>query len=407
MGNASLTNLHTSGQTKRLSRMADLERRLAEAEETLHAIRNGEVDALVVNAPEGEQIFTLRGAEASYRILVEAMNEGAMLLMTDGTILYANSRFAAMAGVPLENVTGVPIQRFFKEAEHGDLCDLLERASRAGTSKELNLLVQAGSPRPVWISVAPTRTGGIEGFSAVITDLTERKAAEAKVQEMIGELEGVSYAIVHDMRAPLRAMEAFAFMLSQDSPQHSEEHRKDLARRITTAAARLDRLIRDALTYNQLVVQATNLQAIDLTQLLRELLETYPNLAPSRADIHILDSFPRVMGSEALLTQCFANLLGNAVKFVADGVKPQVRVWAEPSNEFIRVWIEDNGIGIPLHAQPRLFRMFQRLTANYEGTGIGLAIVRKVVERMGGRVGAESAPGKGSRFWVELRRAGS
>jgi len=113
------------------------------------------------------------------------------------------------------------------------------------------------------------------------------------------------------------------------------------------------------------------------------------------------------MGSEALLTQCFANLLGNAVKFVADGVKPQVRVWAEPCNEFIRVWIEDNGIGIPLHAQPRLFRMFQRLTANYEGTGIGLAIVRKVVERMGGRVGAESAPGKGSRFWVELRRAGS
>src|SRR5262249_3814887 len=160
------------------------------------------------------------------------------------------------------------------------LGNLLERASRAGASRELHLLVQAGAPRPVWISVAPTSTGGIEGFSAVVTDLTERKAAEAKVQEMIGELEGVSYAIVHDIRAPLRAMEAFAYMLCEDSPHTSEEHRKDLARRITTAAARLDRLIRDALTYNRLVLEATSLQAVDLTQLLRELLETYPNLSP-------------------------------------------------------------------------------------------------------------------------------
>jgi len=80
-------------------------------------------------------------------------------------------------------------------------------------------------------------------------------------------------------------------------------------------------------------------------------------------------------------------------------------VWAEPADDVLRVWIEDNGIGIPAHSQERLFRMFQRLTSEYEGTGIGLAIVRKVVERMGGRVGAESAPGKGSRFWVELRQA--
>jgi len=110
------------------------------------------------------------------------------------------------------------------------------------------------------------------------------------------------------------------------------------------------------------------------------------------------------LGSEALLTQCFANLLGNAVKFVAPGVQPRARLYVEPAGDYTRIWIEDNGIGIPPHAQERLFKMFQRLTPDYEGTGIGLAIVRKVVQRMGGRVGVESEPGNGSRFWVELKK---
>jgi signal transduction histidine kinase len=244
----------------------------------------------------------------------------------------------------------------------------------------------------------------VDGLSAVVTDLSESKAAEAKLREMVGELESVSYAIVHDMRAPLRAMEGFAHLLGQDPYNHSPEERKDLARRITTAASRLDELIRDALSYNKVVLEPISLQRINLAKLLPELLETYPNLSPEKADIEIESGLPVVLGNEALLTRCFGNLLDNAVKFVAPGVRPRVRVWAEAAGEFTRVWIEDNGIGISTMAQERLFRMFQRLTHGYEGTGIGLAIVRKVAERMGGKVGAESKPGEGSRFWVELKR---
>jgi len=385
--------------------LAELERRLEEAEETLRAIRGGQVDALVVNTAEGEKIFTLRGAEASYRILVEAMNEGSLLLMTDGTVLYANARFAAMAGAPLEQIIGTPINRFFSEQELVKFVELLKRANRSGASDEFQLCGSEGHTCPVWLSLASTKPAGIDGFSAVVTDLTERKAAEAKVREMAGELEGVSYAIVHDMRAPLRAMEAFAYILEQDSPQHSPEQRKDLARRIATAAARLDELIRDALAYNQVVLQPTTLHAVNLAKLLGELLETYPNLSPEKADIQVVNELPSVIGNKSLLTQCFANLLGNAVKFVGPGVRPLVTVSSEAANGLSRIWIEDNGIGIPIHAQQRLFGMFQRLTSEYEGTGIGLAIVRKVVERMGGKVGAESQAGKGSRFWVELRTA--
>ena len=159
-------------------------------------------------------------------------------------------------------------------------------------------------------------------------------------------------------------------------------------------------------------------------------------------------SWPLVLGNPAALTQCFANLLGNAVKFVPPGLKPRVRLWAQPirtaecglqnqeemrsaerglksaeagesssgsgnshsairtpQSAFVRIWVEDNGIGIPERLQGRIFDMFERGTNEYEGTGIGLAIVRKVVQQMQGRVGVESEPGKGSRFWVELKTA--
>jgi signal transduction histidine kinase len=139
--------------------------------------------------------------------------------------------------------------------------------------------------------------------------------------------------------------------------------------------------------------------------LLRGILESYPTLQPPNADIRIVDPLPPLVANEAGLNQCFSNLLGNAVKFVAPGVKPQVRVWAETHDQKIRLWFEDNGIGIPPKYQDRIFDMFQQLDKSYEGTGIGLTLVRKVAERMGGKVGVESEPGKGSRFWLEFRRA--
>jgi signal transduction histidine kinase len=138
------------------------------------------------------------------------------------------------------------------------------------------------------------------------------------------------------------------------------------------------------------------------------MVQTYPNL--QGADIRVEFADLLVLGNESLLTQCFGNLLDNAVKFVAEGVKPQVRVWTEPSTideqPATSICIDDNGIGIPKAAQERIFRMFQRMhpETEYPGTGIGLAIARKAVERMNGRISLESEPGKGTRFQIELPR---
>jgi CheY-like chemotaxis protein/two-component sensor histidine kinase len=172
---------------------------------------------------------------------------------------------------------------------------------------------------------------------------------------------------------------------------------------ISTSADRMDALIRDALDYNRAVRQELPLEDVDTGALLRGMLNSYPELQPSRANIQLEGRLPVVLGNEAALTQSFSNLLGNAVKFVKPGQRPEIRVWAEEREGWARIWVEDKGIGISKDMLARVFDMFSRGSKSYEGTGIGLALVRKVTQRMGGRAGVESQEGQGSRFWLELK----
>ena len=145
------------------------------------------------------------------------------------------------------------------------------------------------------------------------------------------------------------------------------------------------------------------MRPVDTDKLVRELVHERPEFQLPNADIKIEGQLLSVEGNEASLTQCITNLIDNAVKYVARGVRPQLRIQSEARDGGVRLWFEDNGIGIDAVGQRRLFQMFQRIHGNeYEGTGIGLAIVRKAVERMHGQAGVESEPGKGSRFWLQL-----
>ena len=273
---------------------------------------------------------------------------------------------------------------------------------------------------------------GSHRMIGVTLDITERKqAAEileatvaertAELRETVGELEAFSSSISHDMRAPLRSMRGFADVLLRECGDLvSSEHRNYLER-IVASGERMDRLIQDVLTFSRVARTDLSLESINLEHLIRGVLECYPNLQPPQADVMIEGHLPAVMGNAAALTQCLSNLLGNAVKFVAPGTQPNVRVWTEllppkndrasmrvirkPEPSIIRICIQDNGVGIPHEAQQKIFTMFHRLSKTYEGTGIGLAIVKKASERMGGKVGLTSTPGQGSTFWLELKAA--
>ncbi len=173
----------------------------------------------------------------------------------------------------------------------------------------------------------------------------------------------------------------------------------------------MDLLITDALNYNRAVREEPSLAPVDLDHLLRGILDTYPEFIAHRPRIIIAGPLPVVLGNEAGLTQCFSNLINNAVKFVPEDREPDVRIRAEPvfpesdpRGDWVRVWVEDKGVGISANMVPKLFHMFQRGSNSHEGNGIGLALVRKVVERMGGKVGVMSELGQGSRFWIEIPR---
>jgi signal transduction histidine kinase len=146
------------------------------------------------------------------------------------------------------------------------------------------------------------------------------------------------------------------------------------------------------------------LESVSIAQLIREVVQQYPEMRPECAEIEVAADLPPVWAHEPSLTQVVSNLLRNAIKFVAPNRRPHVRIDFERRGEFVRVNFVDNGIGIPPASHARLFGMFERLHAdqNYEGTGIGLAIVRKAIERMNGKVGVESDGVNGSRFWIEL-----
>ncbi|MDO8544574.1 MAG: response regulator [Opitutaceae bacterium] len=241
---------------------------------------------------------------------------------------------------------------------------------------------------------------------ALLAEVIERRRAEAQLRELVEELEAFSYTIAHDLRAPLRAMLGFSSVLIADHTAQLDDSAREYLRRIAASAGRMDLLIVDVLNYTKVARGELELRSVDVERLLHDVIATYPALDHAGAGISVEGPLPRVLANEAALTQVFSNLLENAVKFVAPGVRPRVRVWGAEAGGRVRLWFEDNGIGIPKDAQARLFNMFVRMNRaeRYEGTGIGLAIVRKAVERMGGTVGLESEEGKGSRFWVELEK---
>ena len=147
------------------------------------------------------------------------------------------------------------------------------------------------------------------------------------------------------------------------------------------------------------------LKPVDVEHLLQGILDSYPGFQPPQAEIRIEGHLPPVLANEAALTQCISNYLSNATKFMKPGVVPRVKVSADEKNGCVRLNFQDNGIGVPREATERIFGIFERLSRDYEGTGIGLAIVKKAAERMGGSVGVDSEIGQGSNFWLNLKRA--
>jgi signal transduction histidine kinase len=229
----------------------------------------------------------------------------------------------------------------------------------------------------------------------------------AELRETNAQLEAFVYTIAHDLRAPLRAISGYAYLLEQDLNHALDDESRQRLGRMKASAALMDRLILDLIAFGRTARAEMELAPVDVQRAwLAALAQTSTQRDETGAQIETIGALPVVIGHEATLTQALANLLGNAMKFVAPGVVPKVTIRSEDLGDRVRLWVEDNGIGIPAAMQERAFRLFERLHGSqYGGTGIGLSIVRKGVERMGGHVGVVSEPDQGSRFWLEMKKA--
>jgi signal transduction histidine kinase len=236
----------------------------------------------------------------------------------------------------------------------------------------------------------------------------EQQVAErtAKLRQMVEELEGFSYSVSHDLRSPLRVLDGYARALSEDYADKLDPQAQLYLDRISRAAQRMDRLTQDILAYSRVSRMALTLQPVDLDALIRDVIDQYPTLATFKSAFKIREPLGCVVGHAAALTQCISNLLENAVKFARDRVPLCVEIYTTARDDTVRLSIDDNGCGISPENQARIFGLFERAAPkDVAGTGIGLAIVKKAVDRMGGKIGVSSRPGQGACFWLELPRA--
>ncbi len=377
----------------------------------------------------------LRASELSYRRLFEAAKDGILILEADtGRISDVNPFLIKLLGFSHREMIGKTVGELspFKDIESNQV--MLERLQKDGYVRYEDLPLETKDGRHAAVEFVSNvyQAGDKKVIQCNIRDITERKRSDhdlmaakdeisrhavaleetvtertCQLRETIRELEGFSYSVSHDMRAPLRAMQSYGQFLVDEYGGKLDERGVNYLHQIMRSAVRLDRLIQDVLSYTRILHSPLPMETVDLDRLVRDIIETYPNGQPIKPQIQIKGRLPKVMGNEALLTQCISNLLSNGAKFVSPGTTPQVEISGEVREEsMIRVWFKDNGIGIAPENHERIFRLLERIypATEYEGTGIGLTIVRKAIERMGAQVGFESALGNGSNFWIQLKK---
>ena len=228
----------------------------------------------------------------------------------------------------------------------------------------------------------------------------------AKLQELVAELEAFSYSVSHDLRAPLRIMAGYARLVLEDFGATLLPDVRAYLERIVRSAERMDLLTQDVLAYTRLARGEIVLGPVDLGKVVDETIEQYPELAAARAAIVVRRPLAPVIAHGPSLIQALSNLLGNALKFARPGVAPRVEISTSVRGDRVKIAVQDNGVGIDDAHHGKIFLIFERVAGQETpGTGIGLAIVKKAAERMGGIVGLASTPGHGSTFWLELPAA--
>lgn len=404
-----------------------LTRQLEEATDTIHAIRTGQVDALVVQGKEGHELYTLKTADHTYRIFIETMNEGAVTLNSHGLIVYCNSMFASMVGLPLSTVIGLSFREFVSAQSTQAYDDLFRLGWMEDNKIELSIQGPNGSV-PCLISVNTLELDEGVSLSMILTDLTVQKENQRLLEKHLEQLAQTNAALEasnhdllqfasvasHDLQEPLRKIQIFAGMLRD---QHADELPSDSLKyleKIVDSSYRMKAMIVDILTYSRLSTNEDSFAPTNLNDVVADVLADFDLLISDKGAVVRVGNLPTIDVNRGQIRQVFQNLISNALKFSKPDTVPELLIGGSidrvnEQGEYMEkplcsINITDNGIGFDKQYADKVFSLFQRLNTKeaYEGSGIGLAITKRIIDRHHGTIKAQSKEGVGSTFIIKL-----
>jgi PAS domain S-box-containing protein len=466
------TKIISKTENQLLLENEELRASLAEANETLDAIRNGEVDAIVVSGAGGDKVFSISSAETPYRVIIEEMNEGAVVLSADGVVLYCNRRFAELVSVAPEQIAGSWFKQFFQKNDLQKYNDLLQAGLKEKTDGELTY-IKNGNTHPIHLHLSfsplpPELLGDVCIMAADITELKQKEeelrrshetleqlviertkelteaveelankqrvalkmmndAVEARnaldilnkelafqneekekrakeLENANKDLEQFAYVASHDLQEPLRMISSFTQLLERKYKDKLDQDANEYIHFVVDGSARMQKLLVNLLDFSRISTHAKHFEQVNTKAIVGQVISILHQLITANNALLSCNDLPVVKADESQIMRVFQNLIENAVKFKNKTELPQIHISCTKQDNMYRFSVADNGIGIEMQYHDKVFSVFQRLHSakDYPGTGIGLSICKRIVERHGGTIWFESVLNEGTTFYFTI-----
>ncbi len=397
--------------------IAALKEQLYESNSIVDAIKEGDVDALVVNTNGTPQLYSLETADYTFRLLIEKFGQGALSISRNGLILYCNDYFSRLIGIPAEKIIGNYIYEYFNSKDN--FVPIIEALKYGITTHEIVFKTETYRKTfPAYIAVTDLEPA-VQGIGIVITDLTEKKKHEdaliqhqKDLEEKIHELNRINanleefiHVISHDLKEPLRKIVMYNGRI--DASYLSEADAKSM-NVMKSAALRLNSLVDDLVSYSSHTAQEERTD-VNLTDIIREVSDDLEIIITDKKAVIEIGKLPTLKASRVQMRQLFSNLISNAIKYSKKEGFPLIQISqidnfeSEIPNQtehYLKIQIKDNGIGMEQNHLLKIFTIFQRLHAKneYSGNGIGLAICKKIMENHSGNITVQSKLNEGTIF---------